>query len=266
MSIRRIAVLLAAAGLAVGLVGGGVGAQFTDQVLANQNISVGTFSCHIVAPSDGTIAADGKSVTFTSPTIQSSLPGSAPFSFTVQNTGTIPDALVVSASPALSSPWSYIPVAPAGAVPLAGGDSQTFKTGVQWTELSNADLGKSATVTFTVNCGENDATVTFRAVGGGPGSNSMTDYFTGAGFLHNAPLTIYEYRFGSPTPFDLNKYFGNPVVTDSSGAFSESTADDCHPTPENGPATYLDMPVVVWASDGTHTAVGTGIIPCGTQF
>ena len=47
MSLRKIAALLAAAGLAVGLIGGGVGAQFTGQVSAQENLNVGTFGCLI---------------------------------------------------------------------------------------------------------------------------------------------------------------------------------------------------------------------------
>jgi predicted ribosomally synthesized peptide with SipW-like signal peptide len=68
MSLRKIAVLLAAGGLAVGLIGGGVGAQFTDQVQAIQNINVGTFSCIISDGGGGTISADQKSVVYNPPT------------------------------------------------------------------------------------------------------------------------------------------------------------------------------------------------------
>ena len=51
MAIRKFAGLAAGFALAVGLIGAGVGAQFTDQVTANQNINVGNFQCMIVAPS-----------------------------------------------------------------------------------------------------------------------------------------------------------------------------------------------------------------------
>ena len=49
MSLRKVAALLAAFGLMVGLIANGVGANFTDQVQAIQNINVGTFSCVISA-------------------------------------------------------------------------------------------------------------------------------------------------------------------------------------------------------------------------
>ncbi len=157
MSLRKVVGLLAGFALAVGLIGAGVGAQFTDLVTAKENINVGTFQCQIVAATpvgpSTVIAADGKSVTYTAPTIVSSAPGSAPFSFTVQNTGSIAQQLTVSTSPVLSSPWSIIG-APFAPVPLAAGDSTTYNTGVQWTELSNANLGQQGTVTWNVTCGE----------------------------------------------------------------------------------------------------------------
>ena len=154
MSLRKIAVLLAAGGLAVGLIGGGVGAQFADQVTATQNFNVGTFSCIITDGGGGTVSADQKSVEFTSPSIMSSAAGTAPFHFTVQNSGQINAQLTVSEAPALSSPWSYMPITPGASFPLAASVSQVIGVGVQWTPLSQSDTGTHGTVTYTVNCGE----------------------------------------------------------------------------------------------------------------
>ena len=151
MSLRKIAVLLAAGGITVGLIGGGVGAQFTDQVTANQNISVGSFKCIITDGGGGTVAADQKSVAFTS-TILSSAPDTAPVHFTVENAGTINALLTVTASPALSAPFSYLPLAPAPLTFVAAGASQLVSGGVQWTELTNANLNTSANLTYTVAC------------------------------------------------------------------------------------------------------------------
>jgi predicted ribosomally synthesized peptide with SipW-like signal peptide len=163
MSLRKLAGLAAGFALAVGLIGAGVSASFTDSVKAQENINVGTFQCKIVAAtpsgaSDG-IAVDGKSVTYTAPTIESSAPGSAPFSFTVQNTGSIADVLTVATSP-VSAPWSIIN-APFVPVPLAAGASHVYNTGVSWTELDNSNLGQSGTVTWTVSCNENGPTAIF---------------------------------------------------------------------------------------------------------
>ena len=84
MDLRKTAGLLAAAGLSAGLIGGGVGAAFQDQVTAQQNINVGDFECQIVEPSDGTVSGDGKSVTYDAPTVLSGAAGSSPFSFKVR--------------------------------------------------------------------------------------------------------------------------------------------------------------------------------------
>lgn len=153
MSLRKSAMLLAGAALAVGLVGNGVGAQFVDSVTAKENINVGTFACKIVNATQGAvIAVDGKSVTYTAPTINSSAPGSAPFSFTVKNAGSIAQELSVTA-PSISAPWSIIG-APFGTVSLGANAITTYNTGVSWDELNNANLGQGGTLTWTVNCNE----------------------------------------------------------------------------------------------------------------
>ncbi len=161
MSLRKIAGLLAAFALALGLIQAGVGASFTDQVTANQNINVGTFQCKIIsaAPVAAVVADDGKSVTYSAPTITSSAPGRAPFSFTVQNTGSINQVLTVAPS-SVSSPWSIIN-APFAPVPLAANGTQTFDTGIAWSELNNSNLGQGTSVTWTVTCGENAPAVVF---------------------------------------------------------------------------------------------------------
>jgi predicted ribosomally synthesized peptide with SipW-like signal peptide len=158
MTLRKTAGLLAAFGLMVGLIGSGVGAVFTDQVTAEENINVGTFECLIVAPSDGVISGDGKSVSYTAPTIMSSAPGSAPFSFTVAATGSIPVVLEVSVSGA-TGPFSVIG-APFADVPLAYPGTHTYNSGVQWTELSSVHEGASLTVTWTIDCVEAPPPVT----------------------------------------------------------------------------------------------------------
>ena len=159
MSLKKVVGLLAGFALAVGLIGAGVGAVFTDSVTAKENINVGTFQCKIVDPSMGNVSADGKTLVYTAPTILSSAPGSAPFTFTVQNTGSIADVLTVATSP-VSGPWSIIN-APFAPVSLAAGGTHLYSTGVSWTALDNSNLGQSGTFTWTVNCGENGSTAIF---------------------------------------------------------------------------------------------------------
>ena len=158
-------------GLVVGLFGSSVSAQFANSVTAQENIQVGTFSCGNHRRDHGrdlgAIDALGyaHTVSYTAPTIMSSAAGSAPFSFTVQNTGSIADVLTVSTSP-VGSPFSIIG-APFAAIPLAAAASHTYNTGVAWGELTNANLGTSGTVTWTVDCGESQ-TVTSADLQYGP--------------------------------------------------------------------------------------------------
>lgn len=164
MSRRKLAALLAAVGLLAGLLQSGVAAQFYANVTARENISVGTFNCRIVAatPVAGTVvSANGTSVTYTAPTIKSSAAGMAPFSFTVQNTGSIDQTLTVTMTNQtgnLTSKFTAIPAAPPS-VTLAAGSSLVIATGIQWTELGNTDLGRSGSMTWTVNCAEVQGTI-----------------------------------------------------------------------------------------------------------
>ena len=164
MSLRKIAGLLAASGLAIGLIGGGVGAQFTASVTGQQNINVGTFGCQVVA-GDGYVT-DGSSITYNAPSILSSAPGSSPFHFVVKSTGTIPAYMKITAGPVLgtnSSPFSTIAYNPPVVVgPVAGGTTQNFDAGLQWTELDNTQLGQPYSIVYSVSCSDtNTAEVIF---------------------------------------------------------------------------------------------------------
>jgi len=208
MSVKKIAVLLAAGGLAVGLIGGGVGAVFQDQVTATENIAVGTFGCGITdATGIGTATtsfgglSDGyyHSVSYTAPTITSSAAGNAPFSFTVMNYGSIPDTLTVSAGGpygSLSGKFSAMAAAPAGPVNLAGGASQVFNAGIQWTVLDGTDLGDSGSVTWTVNCGEQPATHTVRSAALNYGPTGWAGWSCDHGQVVSASITDNTYPIG----------------------------------------------------------------------
>ena len=157
MSLRKVAGLLGAFGLMIGLVGGGVSAAFTDQVTAAEHINVGTFACKITAatPTTGTplpvIAADGKSVSYTPSNILSDVAGSKPFSFTVKNMGSIPMVLTVTQT-ALTAPFSSILVDPVAPVTLASGDTTVYAAGIAWTELGNPNINQVVQITYTVAC------------------------------------------------------------------------------------------------------------------
>lgn len=166
MTLRKTAGLLAVAGLVVGLLGSGVGAAFIDQVTGTENINVGTFDCQVTGVTDNGSNGnwfDANSATYNAPTILSSAPGSAPFSFTVKNFGTIPMALSVTGPTwggNLDGSFSGIAPTIAASAFLAAGASATVTTGIQWTALDNADLGDYGSATWTVACNEQLPVVT----------------------------------------------------------------------------------------------------------
>jgi predicted ribosomally synthesized peptide with SipW-like signal peptide len=268
MSVRKLAGLAAAFALTVGLIGAGVSAAFTDSVTAKQNISVGTFACQIVAPSTGTIATDGKSVEFTSPTIMSSLPGNAPFDFTVKNVGSIPQALTVSATP-LSAPWSDM-LTDTGPVALPAGGTHTFAAGVAWTELDNSWPGKTGSIIYTVSCGEGPtiSAVVSGPVVGDPGSplagqNVLKVTIQGLGFA-NGPTTVFDYDARPAFPgehyADVEAAFGHANPTTS--GFSVYFEENCS-TGNPGPSIGIDVPFTLTATQGGPVLASfTGNLPC----
>ena len=177
MSIRKIVGLLAGFALAVGLIGAGVGAQFTGQVSAQENLNVGTFGCKIIDNSAGTLSTDGTSLYYDAGTINSSIAGSMPMNFTVESTGTIPVVLNIAATP-LPAPFVDL-LSPTAPMTLTTGESQVYTAGISWPELNDTNLGQSASVAYVVNCNEVGAnpvtTVTFSATGGGLNSGVMND-------------------------------------------------------------------------------------------
>ena len=263
MSVKKVAGLVAGFALVVGLIGGGVSAAFTDSVSAVQNIHVGTLACSISSAS-GTVV--GKTLTYTVvPDIASSAPGSAPFSFTVSNTGTIPAVLQLSET-AVAAPFSSMLALPVASVVLPAGGTQVYNGGIQWTELSNANEGKNVSITYTVNCNDTAAaTVSFYSTNFGvyAGQNSIRFAGTGSGFTPGDTVDVVYNSAFEPGPQDLAGFWGalglSAPVVDANGNFTYWFADNCH----DGVAVTTDQTVTVTATDAhSHTATGTGILAC----
>jgi hypothetical protein len=150
VSLRKIAGLLVAFGLMVGLLGSGVGASFTDTATAVANINVGTFGIALTTTT-GTVDSTGKIVTCTTVSIQSSAAGTAPCSFTVTSTGSINPTITITAS--VPASLGSDPVAAVGTLPAAFvlTAPYTFNGGLSWGTLDNSALGKSSSITYTIS-------------------------------------------------------------------------------------------------------------------
>ncbi|MGO9178290.1 MAG: hypothetical protein ACLQBX_10775 [Candidatus Limnocylindrales bacterium] len=210
MSLRKVAALLAAFGLMVGLIGigSGVGAQFTASLSATENIHVGSFGCIISGSSAGTISGDQTSVVYNAPDILSSAAGSAPFTFTVKSTGSIPVKLQVSETTP-PSPFTSILAAPVADVVLTQNQTHDYDAGLQWTELGMGNLGTGVGIVYTINCVE---------VGGGGAGFSVGYYAVNNGGTEYAPGTWC--RSTAPIPTTAIAGGGTAYQSLSSGALN----------------------------------------------
>ncbi len=153
---RKIAAMLVAFGLTLGLLGAGISATFTDSATATTSITVGSFNIDISTTQVGAVTVDGSSVTFTCPDILSSGAGSCALPFTITSTGSIPaDLLVTANTPA--SPFSDLLAAgekSPNVIHLTQGQHHDFAAGLQWGALTNANLGQAVSITYTINAAQ----------------------------------------------------------------------------------------------------------------
>jgi hypothetical protein len=178
MSLRKIAGLLVAFGLVVGLIGG-TSATFTNTLSASQAITVGVMDVQFDASSSGTISNNGKTLTCPAihiVTVQGPYFGDiAPVcTFKVVNHGDIkPGQTTVSLAASTSgADLTKFAIAPSGL--LGSAASYTLKTSDQtighvfgngpftveaplsWgqaaggADLDNTDMGQAVTISFTL--------------------------------------------------------------------------------------------------------------------
>jgi predicted ribosomally synthesized peptide with SipW-like signal peptide len=159
LGLKTAAVMLAAGGLGVGLIGSGVRASFTDSATASESVSVGTMGITISSSTAGAMVVNTgnqgtHTVTFTCQPINSSLAGSCPLDFKVTNSGTMSETVTVASnggSPAFAAPWSDNFTNPGPQVLATAGASYDYTGGIAWGALSNSDLGSAHSVTYTIS-------------------------------------------------------------------------------------------------------------------
>jgi hypothetical protein len=113
----------------------------------------GTFRLELSSSTLGAIVSpDRRSITFTAPTIESSRADRSLFTFAIRSTGSMPARIRITQS-LLPPPFASL-LGP-GPRPIADftlrrNQARTFNAGIAWGELTNADLGRSVTITFTI--------------------------------------------------------------------------------------------------------------------
>jgi hypothetical protein len=220
MRTRKIAMLLATSGASLALIGAGLGASFSDNGTVTENAEVGTFGIELSTATPGAVVSPDKhTVTFTSPQLLSSAPGQALLQFTVTQVGSIPATIAVTQT-TLPDPFSSLLASPVPEVLLHQGESHVYDAGIAWTELGNANLGQTASITYAVaaregppaavvaaptvvekSCNANDGGIMIPAVAG-------VDYFIGGaavapGFHQRNPGT-YVVTAAAQAGFDPN--------------------------------------------------------------
>lgn len=153
---NRIAAAIASVALGVALVGGGVYAAYSDTATATDSVAVGAMDIAVsssnpsaVVVNDSTGATHAHTVSLTNPDIASSLAGSSALPFTVTSTGKIPAKIHVEQTTPVA-PFTSLLAPPIADVTLNQGEHHDYAGGLSWPALANADLSKTATITYNI--------------------------------------------------------------------------------------------------------------------
>lgn len=153
---RKLAGVIASLAVGISLLGTGVFATFSADGSAAESVAVGTFGITVTSTTAGAVAVNSgatHTVTLNAGTLMKSDAGSVPLAFSVNSTGSIPANIHVAVS-SPAAPFTSLLDPPADVVLNGVGQHQDYAGGLQWPALGNSDLGKSASVVYTITASE----------------------------------------------------------------------------------------------------------------
>ncbi len=152
--------------LAVGLVGSGARVAYAEERRGGQKIESATVSCTLSSTDPHAVTSDkGHTVTVTMPGIRSSTAGTDLTNLTVTNSGSTPITVHWTETTSGTITWkpagrmTYTIGSPGNRLStdlnLAPGARHSYDgLGFQWTQLTNADTGRTATVSYAAQCSQ----------------------------------------------------------------------------------------------------------------
>lgn len=239
---RKIAGLLTAVGVGLGLLGGGVYAGFTDSGTATATQQVGTFACTVSSTDPNAVQVDSHTITEQLPAIQSSSGSASMANLSVKNSGSIPMSVYWTVT---TSGDAAKFVAGSDSLPVGAANAVTMQPNAilsygplpfTWSGLTNADLNNSASVTYTATCGEVPppppglTSVTVSVDNPGPVGLSLgTNGIAFTGVLTNVSVTPHLHSFTMQVPYtvsagNLTCSMANAYMASAGGTGSCSTA------------------------------------------